>query len=163
MTSSPWQGNWAERIHRYVQARGFESVTDFAAHHPFLSTLDLAGLLGPDVAAVQLENILYTEAMRCGAVHRLVRDWLVRRLHECMPNGWGVGTEDEFTYARGISYGRWISSLDDHHQGAGEQAWDQLKALDIPTGWLPSGPDDPIIERAFAGVRFDAPAGEDLS
>lgn len=154
--TSAWQGNWAKRIYQYTQERGFESVTDFAAQYPLFSTIHLADLLGEDVAAVQLESLWYMEAERRGALHWFVRDLLVRQLHECMPNGWGVGTEDEFAYVRSISYGRWISSLDEAHRSAANKAWDQLKQQDIPVGWLPKGPDDPILEGAFADVRFNA-------
>ncbi len=90
--TSAWQGNWAKRIYRYVEERGFESVTDFAAHYPLFSTIDLADLLGEDVAGVQLESLWYMEAARHGALHWFVRDLLVRQLHECMPNvGRGYG------------------------------------------------------------------------
>jgi hypothetical protein len=36
-----------------------------------------------------------------------------------------------------------------------------LQQLDVMPGWLPTGPGDPIIERAFTGVRFDAPVNKD--
>jgi hypothetical protein len=32
---------------------------------------------------------------------------------------------------------------------------DNLKRLDLPLGWLPTGPDDPLLVAAFQAVSFE--------
>jgi len=48
--------------------------------------------------------------------------------------------------------------LHDHDDTVYEQqadaVWHALKRI-APTGWIPSGIDDPIIKAAFEGVTFD--------
>jgi hypothetical protein len=56
-------------------------------------------------------------------------------------------------------YRAWSAALGEAYDDATWQVWTNLKAL-APQGWIPSSCKDPIIERAFVGVHFDNPAGD---
>jgi hypothetical protein len=153
-----WKGNWKNRVYERVAARGFSTVTDFADSRPTASLLELADELGPeDVAAIQLETLLYDEAKESGYVDRFARSLLVRSLRERIPDGWNVGERYDFDSEAAGGFGRWTAILDEMHDEAAWQVWQSLRAANIPRGWLPSGPDDPILLRAFEGVSFNEP------
>ena len=159
MSEQTWRGDWIDRVYQRVRARGFDSVTAFADTRPTATLLELAAELGDDVAAIQLEGILYSEAERGGTFDRFARGLLVRCIWKWMPAGWNTGEDVEMQ--RADVYADWsvvVRRL--LGEARSDAIWDGFEDSSIPTGWLPSGPDDPIIERAFAGVRFDAPAGE---
>jgi hypothetical protein len=159
MRENTWLGDWVTRIYHRVRAQGFDSVTAFANANPKATLLELAAQLGADVAAIQLEGVLHSEAEAKGAPEQFARDLLVRNIRHHLPVGWIAGKASEF--ARAGAYASWAAAVEGLiGEAASDAIWDALEDSSIPTGWLPSGPDDPIIERAFAGVRFDAPAGE---
>lgn len=159
MSEQTWRGDWISRIYQRVRERGFDSVTAFAKTRPTATLLELAADLGDDIAAIQLEGILYSEAERAGTFDSFARGLLARCIWQWMPAGWNAGEDIEMQ--RADVYAEWsvvVSPL--LGEARSDAIWDALEDSRIPTGWLPSGPDDPIIERAFAGVRFDAPVSE---
>ncbi|ADO75854.1 Conserved uncharacterized protein [Stigmatella aurantiaca DW4/3-1] len=58
-----WSGNWRVRMYERVRARGYDSLTAFAAGRPAVPLYVLADELGQDdVAAVQLLSALHAKA-----------------------------------------------------------------------------------------------------
>jgi hypothetical protein len=147
-----WSGDWYGRILERVHERGFETVTQYAGQHPGVDLIVLADELGPDdVAAAQIRSILVQEAIRTRTVPRALRDLFVRELRRSLPQGWNCPLDDESRSEVAGALARWQTELevedhldcfdDDLTFSAGQ---DVLNA-EFPTGWLPEGPDDPVI------------------
>lgn len=119
---------------------------------PRATLLDLADVLGEDIAAVQIERALHAEAENSGELEWFAKDMLVREIRKWLLAGWRIGTNFESEAAG--AWADWKSCLDEKFAPAAVRMWHWLKAADIPAGWLPEGPTDPIIERAFAEVHF---------
>jgi hypothetical protein len=156
MTTSAWIGNWYERIKGRARERGFATVTEFAATQPTASLLVLADQLskGNDVAAAQLEKVLLHEAEEADAMEHCAKNLLVRRLHEKLPEGWPAEWNRDATIRRASAYGAWAAALGERYQPSYRAIGDTLKAAAvdttlIPSGWLPEGPDDPILVAIF--------------
>jgi hypothetical protein len=153
--TSAWIGNWYERIKRRVRERGFATATEFADTQPTASLLDLADQLGKDdVAAAQLEKVLLHEAEEMGAMELCARSLLARRIHEELPEGWPTEWNRDATMRRASACGAWAAALGNRYEASYYRITDALKAaaLDttvIPPGWLPFGPDDPILVEIF--------------
>jgi hypothetical protein len=87
------------------------------------------------------------------------RDALARALREHLPDGWQfigrVRGEMDYPTARALSDWSAIMTIlgDACHQQA-RQVADRLEQAGLPLGWLPAGPDDPLLVAAFQGVRF---------
>jgi hypothetical protein len=159
MSERTWRGDWISRIYQRVRARGFTSLSAFADSMPRATLFELATMLGDDVAAIQLEGVLRAEAEKSGTIEKFARDLLIRRIRQRLPMGWDAG--EHLATERAGAFASWCAGVEGlMDESTSDAIWDRLEEIDIPTGWLPAGPDDPIIERAFAGVRFDAPAGE---
>lgn len=148
-----WQGDWQARLYRRVQEQGFPSVAAFAASLPRATLLELSDVLGQDIAAVQIERALHAEAEDSGRLEDFAKDMLVRELRQWLRAGWRIGSNFESEAAG--AWADWKSCLDERFSAAAGRIWHWLKAADIPRGWLPEGPDDPIIERAFTDVQFE--------
>ncbi len=159
MRENTWLGDWVSRVYHRVRALGFDSVTAYANAFPTATLLKLATWLGDDIAAIQIEGILYSEAERTGTREQVARDLLVRNVHEHLSAGWRNGEQAEFERVQ--AYASWATAVKGLiGQATCDAIWEALEHSSIPPGWLPEGPEDPVIEQAFAGVRFDAPAGE---
>jgi hypothetical protein len=151
--TSAWIGNWYERIKQRAYERGFTTVTEFVENQPTASLLELADQLGKeDVAGVQLEKVLIDEAEDTGTMERCVKSLLVRALHEELPEGWQTRWDGSpgGTGMRLISASTSVySALPLHYRpmfdALDEAIWDEP----IPDGWLPTGPDDPILVEIF--------------
>jgi hypothetical protein len=142
-----WSGDWHGRILERVQQRGFATVTQYAGNRPGVSLLVLADELGSDdVAAAQIRSLLVEEAIRSHTVPRVLRDLLVRELRDALPHGWQYPLDDESRSQVARALARWEAELEDHldHEPTFKAGQDLMKA-DLPTGWLPEGPDDPVI------------------
>jgi hypothetical protein len=142
-----WSGNWHDRILERVQERGFETVTQYAGEHPGTSLIELAKDLGPDdVAGAQIQSILVEEAVRTGTVTRALRDLFVRELRESLPQGWKFPLDEDSRSRVAGALASWKVELKDHLDGETSFAAGQdLLRAELPTGWLPEGPDDPVI------------------
>lgn len=154
-----WEGNWERRIRDRVGERHFASVTAFAESRPTATLVELADELGAeDVAAVQVEALLRDEARETSSIHRFARSMLVREVHHFFPDGWMRG--DRVEWNRAGVWAKWVSRLGQEQKSAAERVWDSLESH-VPLGWLPSGPDDPIIMQAFTegGFPEDADPG----
>jgi hypothetical protein len=147
-----WTGDWHGRILERVQQRGFETVTQYVGSRPGVSLLVLADELGPgDIAAVQIESLLVEEAIRTRMVPHILRDLLVRELHYALPHGWRYPLDDDSRSRVARALARWETDLQIEHRldcfddESTFKAGQDLMDAEFPTGWLPEGPDDPVI------------------
>jgi hypothetical protein len=148
-----WVGDWRERIRERVQSLGSESVRDFLEHHPAEPYFKVARRLGNDVAAVQLARMQFEEAADQDEVRQAAMDGFSREILENLKRGWGVGKHADFRTAS--VYAGWMALLEFRADAPdlrpkGDAVWISLTAIQPPHGWLPSGPNDPIIQAAFA-------------
>jgi hypothetical protein len=120
-----WIGDWRQRIRERIHSLGTERVTDFLERHPAEPYFKVARRLGNDVAAVQLARMQFEEASDRDEVRQVAMDGFSREVVENLKRGWGVGPK-------------------------GDAVWNSLKEIQPPRGWLPSGPNDPLIQAAFA-------------
>ena len=156
-----WEGDWHERIYERAKEKGYDSVTAFADARPLISLLDLADELGPDdVNAAQLRAILRDEAERGGFVDRFARSLFVRTMWHELPKGWRVDPGDGFDFdfkATGPVV-ELIVELPKSHEQMARNFARILKAADLPIGWLPDGPDDPVLVALFEKAKTEQPA-----
>jgi hypothetical protein len=142
-----WSGDWHGRILERVHQRGFETVTQYTDQHPGVSLLVLADELGQDdVAAAQIQSILVEEAIRTRTVPRVLCDLLVRELRDRLPQGWKYPLDDESRSEVAGAFAGWKTELEEHlDRHAALAAGKDLLNAELPTGWLPEGPEDPVI------------------
>ena len=142
-----WSGDWHGRILERVRQRGFETVTQYASERAGVSLLLLADELGSDdVAAAQIRAVLVDEAIRTNTIPRALRDLLVRELRQALPEGWRYPLDDESRSEVAGALVDWEVELKDHldHESTFTAGQDFMSA-ELPAGWLPEGPDDPVI------------------
>ena len=142
-----WSGDWHGRILERVRQRGFNSASEFAAERTGASLIALADELGQeDIAAAQLRSVLVEEATHTNTVPRLLRDLLVRELRGALPRGWVCPLGDESRSRVAGAVADWWAELKEHLiEGATFDAGRALLDADLAAGWLPEGPDDPVI------------------
>jgi hypothetical protein len=130
-----------------VRQRGFTTVTQYAAERVGTPLVELAEELGPDdVAADQITHLLIEEAVRTKTVPRMLRDLFVRELREALPQGWRSPLDDEARSEVARALARWKTALADHlDKPAAFTAGQDFMNAELPTGWHPTGPDDPVI------------------
>lgn len=157
--SSCWHGDWEARIYERVRSRGFDTVTGFVEASPRAPMHELADELGADdVAAAQVIALMRAEAERTNTVERFARSLLVHKLWECVPKGWRIDPSDEFdfTFEAASALGSTIASLPESAQDFGSKVAAIMMAAELPVGWLPDGPDDPILVGLFARAANDS-------
>lgn len=147
-----WFGDWHGRVVERVRQRGFETVTQYAGERPGVSLLVLADELGPDdVAATQIQSLLVEEAIRTQTVSYVLRDLLVRELHYALPHGWMHPLDDDSRSKVARALARWETEFQIEHRlecfddEMTFKAGQDLMNAELPAGWLPEGPDDPVI------------------
>lgn len=143
-----WGGDWRARIRGRIHALGCETMSDFFNRHPAEPYHKMARRLGADVAAAQLMWMQFEEISGADEFRLAAMDGLTRVIRNHLKRGWGVGRHVVFNTSH--AYAVWLSLLR-LYAGASraEAVWDALEALDPPPGWLPDGPEDPIIQAAF--------------
>jgi len=153
MKSTSWHGDWEARIYERVRSRGFNTVTTFAEASPRATMFELAHELGAeDVNAAQVIALMRAEAERTNTVERFARSLLVHELWHSVPNGWRVdpGNGFDFTFKAATALAATTNLLPETAQDWGRRVTDIMMAADLPVGWLPDGPDDPILVGLFA-------------
>ena len=150
-TLSTWSPDWGDRIDYAIRTLGFASLTDFLASMPTRPYSEVARLLG-QIAPIQIVAVQFQEAKSAGRVRAAAKDSLCRNLLEQLPDGWGVGKNAEWQAVRALS--SWSSDI----QVTGKCEELEQKLLGIakalhdmppPQGWIPNGPEDPVIESIF--------------
>jgi hypothetical protein len=147
MYQKVWSGDWHARVLERVQRLGFNTVTQFATARAQVSLVDLAKELGSDdIAGIQVMDMLLEEASRTNTVPRALRDLLVRQLHASLPEGWKYPLDDSSRAEVIFALGHWEIELRDYLvKELTFKAGQDLLNAELPTGWLPEGPDDPVI------------------
>lgn len=143
----PWSGDWRARVIERVQLLGFENVIEYAANRVRVSLVTLAKELGSDdVAGAQIMYMLLEEAIRKDTLPRILRDLLIRMVSEALPQGWKHPLSDESRFAVAGAVSDWYAELQEHlDREATISAGRDLLEAELPDGWLPDCPDDPII------------------
>jgi hypothetical protein len=157
-----WRGHWYERIIERIYERGFETAAQFADSQPMASLVTLARQLGKnkDVAGAQLEKVLLHEAEVAGTMERCARSLLVRKIHEELPEGWHTDWDEDSRYRRAGAFSSWFAGLGSSSEPAVDRIYGALEGAPLPEGWLPAGPDDPILVEIFQKY-WDEPKQED--
>jgi len=150
--SDIWTGDWQSRIRDSLHSLGHASVIAFFRANPCLAAHKLARLLGPDIVAMQLQWMYFDEAKKLNAFRDAARDALCRALNDNMKRGWNVGVHADRCRAGACS--DWVTLFEfrafaPELTPVAQKVWDALKALPPPDGWLPTGPDDPVLSHAF--------------
>jgi hypothetical protein len=147
MFGKTWSGDWPARVLDRVQRRGFATVTQYAAERVGTPLVELAEELGPDdVAADQIMHLLIEDAVRTKTVPRMLRDLFVRELREGLPQGWRAPFDDEARSEVARALARWETALADHlDKPSTFSAGQDFMNAELPIGWLPAGPEDPVI------------------
>ena len=147
-----WSGDWHGRVLERVQQRGFESVTQYASDRPGVSLIVLADELGlNDIAAAQIESVLVDEAIATRTIPHVLRDLLVRELRYALPHGWKYPLDDASRSKVAGALAGWETDLQiAHHLDCFNdemtfKAGQDLMNAELPAGWLPEGPEDPVI------------------
>jgi hypothetical protein len=154
-----WSGDWHARIYERVKAKGYESVTSFADAHPRLSLIALAEELGPDdVNGAQLLAILRDEAEKGGFVDRFARSLFVHEIYEAIPKGWRVTPDDGFDFEFNATgpLVMLITKLPESHEEMARNLLRIMMAAELPVGWLPDRPDDPVLVALFERAKSAA-------
>jgi len=157
-----WRGDWHRRMIEILAERGFANLTAFARTRPNATLGALAAEIGVgDVAPIQVQWVLFEEAKSSGALRPFATDLLARRLHE-VDAGWPAGTTYGEQKAVRHQLVAWQGCLRDEAEEAklAQVTRALLDATDIPAGWKPSGPDDPVIMAVFE--RYWPGDGKDL-
>lgn len=147
--------NWSQeslgRIDQAIQTLGFANLSQFLALVPARPYGEISKQLG-DVAPIQIIAVQFQEAKAAGRIRDAAKDSLCRNLVEQLPNGWQKGENADWQTVRALS--SWTSEI----QVTGEceelkstllNVAKCLREVPPPTGWIPTGPDDPIIGAAF--------------
>ena len=147
MYQRTWSGDWHARVVERVLQLGFSTVTQYAADRVGVSLVDLAKELGSeDVAGAQVMYVLVEEAIRTNTVPRVLRDLFVRWLRQAIPHGWKHPLDDQSRSEVAGALASWETELQDHlDEERVFKAGQDLLNAELPTGWLPEGPDDPVI------------------
>jgi hypothetical protein len=156
---SAWRGDFDQRLTASLRERGFSSATEYVAQQPTASLVQLADELHADVAAVQLERRLFDEARATDAVERHLRDLLVRRMHEHLPDGWRIDWGPDVVGDVTTAWARRAHTLAHWaHAGWLEEYQDAIDRIidavldgsaPFPAGWTPANADDPILVEFF--------------
>jgi len=148
-----WSEGWQNRLLAEVTSRGYPSLIDFLRASPGLPYLELSSRFASSVAAMQISRLQFEGAVTESEARWAARDSLARTVNDRFPNGWRIGDKPDYDQAGTFADWCTLIEVDAMHLPQAvhyaERVWEKLQQLDIPPGWQPSGPDDPIIVRAF--------------
>lgn len=145
-----WGGDWRARIAERLAARGLRTVTELADSHPSSTLLELAGLIGPDVAAVQLRWLMLEEARASGTFEPTARSLLARSLRT-LP-GWPAGSDSESLWPAVSALSGWAAALGEEFDDITDPIVDTLLDRGLEPGWLPADGNDPILIEVFRSL-----------
>ena len=133
-------------------AKGFNSATEFLANYPGVPFLKVVDEVADWVAAMQLIRVYFQEAQRSGQYRKAAIDGLARELNQMLPDGWSVDPTSESRAAAAVAHTSTALSVD----GGMSESFDRLLPVfrglqqsNPPHGWMPTGPDDPLLKNAF--------------
>lgn len=143
-----------------IKAMGFESMLNFSQANPILTFSQLVSAIGmDDVPPVLVVSILREETVSSNVWDYFVKTVFVRSVSKHFPSGWLTGPNAEFRRAK--VYGDWaaIVGIDYYEPPDGIRDRTCVPGL-IPSGWVPTGVEDPIVIKLFEGLAFPSPSGE---
>jgi hypothetical protein len=145
---------WRRTILGLVKKRGYESITAFADAFPNQTLVELADNLG-SCRGIQLERTLHEEAIENRQLARFARSYLARVIRWMLPEGWDRG---EFAKSdTKMAHAHWSVGVGKDFEADADAAFRRLRELKPAPGWLPEGPDDPLLVEAFRGLAFGDP------
>lgn len=153
-----WKGDSRKRISDGAKKNGFPSVLAFAQVHPTLGFEQLAELLGENIAPIQVLWLLREEYVSASNMRGFAISCFVRYFTEIVPKGWRVEANFDFKFAHALAC--WSSSLGSELEQDCDVVIERFNRKSLPTGWLPSGEDDPIVSEIFSNVQFKCTSTE---
>jgi hypothetical protein len=176
-----WLGDWRARAHARLSGLGFRTFADLAASKPRTSIVQLANRLSidpltganlSDVAAVQVSSLWVAEAELAGpeAVEWMARFALVGELQERIPEGFPDWNAEVVRYRAKRSlqspvwrliqcFGALGDLMGEAYDRRSHRVYESLiqraERGDVPAGWLPADPGDPILAEAFRNNWHD--------
>ena len=148
-----WTANWPQRLKAQLRRIGFETVEDFLRRFPGEPSTEVVKRIAPWVAAMQLERLQMQEAKLSGRIREAAIDAFARDLNLRLPGGWSSDDRGLSRAAGAIAHALTLVDLEaeaPEHRGKLFATFDALKKHRPPEGWHPTGPDDPLLQRAFA-------------
>jgi hypothetical protein len=151
--NSPWEGEWRKRIESRVKEKGYQDLIDFSEKNQSLDFFQLTDLLGERIAPIQVEQLLSEAYYEKGQYTRYFRSSLARHIRDSLPQGWVILQNIDIQLSCGIR--DWDMKTPDEYNDFKEKVRKVLTQCNfIPKGWLPSGPDDPIVLQIFEEAGF---------
>jgi hypothetical protein len=144
--------DWRRTLMTQIRSRGFASATAYAESRPLLSLNNLVEDLGlPPAAAYGLERDLIDEAEQNGRMDQCARSLFVRDLRVELPDGWPAPSDGDPTrlIQRAKAFASLAFALPQVYAPALHRVRNAMERADIPGGWLPTGPEDPVLMEAF--------------
>jgi hypothetical protein len=148
-----WLAEHYEPMRQRARELGHGSLTAFAESRPLESMFQLVLQVGNDNQDRELARALVYEGEKTGTLERCARGILARALHSHLPQGWQrAWTTHPFgTGPRLVSAFKDLQdALHYRNEPVIAALWDALADMSLPEGWLPEGPDDPILSEIFA-------------
>lgn len=148
-----WAQDWPDNVVLTAQSIGYRDLTHLLNSMPAKPYAKVVLALNDQFAPAQIVSVQYGEAHKAGTVRNAARDALCRHIVKRFPDGWHVGEKAEWQAIRAIS--SWSSeALATGNCKEFESRFDNigdhlLKDACPPKGWIPTGPDDPVITEAF--------------
>jgi hypothetical protein len=149
-----WHGDPRGFLDRRLRERGL-TVQQFLAARPGQSWNRLVRYFDEPLAPIQLMAYVQEAAAKGQWLDWYARDGLARALAEHLPDGWRLQGEMDSKTADALA--DWLTIMSILGPACDERAHqvaDRLKGAELPLGWLPDGPDDPLLVAAFQEVRF---------
>jgi hypothetical protein len=148
-----WTADWPNRLQGELRKQGFETVNDFLQVHPAEPYIKVVSRIAPWVAAMQLERLQMQESKRQGTVRDAAMDAFVRELNGRLPTGWVPDSATESRAAGAFAAATTLIEINGESPEFRSQMFAMYKTLQElkpPLGWRPSGPNDKLIQEAFA-------------
>lgn len=148
-----WSGDWRGALRARLRTLGFDSLRDFLEDGPGVPYVQVAKRLGDEFAAAMIVGVQSAEAQASGEWRWFAMDALARIANDRLRRGWGEGRHFESNLA-GV-WAEWSYTIagtdrDSEKLDLLRKAWSTLTHLPIPTAWMPTGPDDPILRAVFS-------------
>jgi hypothetical protein len=151
---------WRAAVAAAVGEFGFHSILDLMRAFPREPVGKLYRFIcrpadpnsGCHVGFARFQDAIFSEAIARGQVRWVARDLLVRWLCEYLGKGWAVGKKAKNRRAKASAqcFVPYHGSADfDAKAKLGDAIWQALEDLGPPADWRPTGPDDPVIVKAF--------------
>jgi len=159
--SSPsvWQADWRSRLYEAAQRLGYSTITQFAKERPEATWSQLAQELenhsSSRFAPVQVYSTQQSEITTPMEMSYYIKSSLVRRIREAIPDGWSGG--DDFTFKVVSAFANWTASLPQEYTEQCRNSYRELISKQLEQGWLPHGPDDPVIVESLESAGFVQP------